>query len=89
MSTYTTDRASPFTRAVVSSMRKLWVFGPSVATSPINPDQARTYRYPEALADQSFDNTGCQLMAYIRLQEAETDVMQYYWKLLLIQFADR
>ncbi|KAL8768449.1 MAG: hypothetical protein Q9209_005355 [Squamulea sp. 1 TL-2023] len=42
MSTYTTDRASPFTRAVVSSMRKL---------------------YPEALADQSFDNTGLLLEA--------------------------
>ncbi|KAI4262109.1 MAG: hypothetical protein L6R42_002711 [Xanthoria sp. 1 TBL-2021] len=42
MSTYTTDRASPFTRAVVSSMRRL---------------------YPEALADQSFDNTGLLLEA--------------------------
>ncbi|KAL8862479.1 MAG: hypothetical protein Q9178_000976 [Gyalolechia marmorata] len=42
MSTYTTDKASPFTRAVVSSMRKL---------------------YPEALADQSFDNTGLLLEA--------------------------
>ncbi|KAL8663846.1 MAG: hypothetical protein Q9202_003532 [Teloschistes flavicans] len=42
MSTYTTDRASPFTRAVVSSMRKL---------------------YPEALADQSWDNTGLLLEA--------------------------
>ncbi|KAL8735580.1 MAG: hypothetical protein Q9166_000749 [cf. Caloplaca sp. 2 TL-2023] len=42
MGTYTTDRASPFTRAVVSSMRKL---------------------YPEALADQSFDNTGLLLEA--------------------------
>ncbi|KAL8674896.1 MAG: hypothetical protein Q9168_000699 [Polycauliona sp. 1 TL-2023] len=42
MSTYTTDRASPFTRAVVSSMRKL---------------------FPEALADQSFDNTGLLLEA--------------------------
>jgi len=26
MSTYTTDKASPFTRAVISSMRKLYVF---------------------------------------------------------------
>lgn len=42
MSTYTTDKASPFTRAVISSMRKL---------------------YPEALADQSFDNTGLLLEA--------------------------
>ncbi|KAL8633306.1 hypothetical protein Q9189_001027 [Teloschistes chrysophthalmus] len=42
MSTYTTDRASPFTRAVISSMRKL---------------------YPEALADQSWDNTGLLLEA--------------------------
>ncbi|KAI4241632.1 MAG: hypothetical protein L6R40_004465 [Gallowayella cf. fulva] len=42
MSTYTTDKASPFTRAVVSSMRKI---------------------YPEALADQSFDNTGLLLEA--------------------------
>lgn len=25
MSTYTTDKASPFTRAVISSMRRLWV----------------------------------------------------------------
>ncbi|KAL9138367.1 MAG: hypothetical protein Q9175_000407 [Cornicularia normoerica] len=42
MSTYTTDKASPFTRAVISSMRKI---------------------YPEALADQSFDNTGLLLEA--------------------------
>ncbi|KAL8874329.1 MAG: hypothetical protein Q9174_000328 [Haloplaca sp. 1 TL-2023] len=42
MSTYTTDKASPFTRAVISSMRKL---------------------YPEALADQSWDNTGLLLEA--------------------------
>ena len=60
MSTYTTDRASPFTRAVVSSMRKMYtvkVYGASQQLIKV------PRRYPEALADKSWDNTGCKSCA--------------------------
>ena len=61
MSTYTTDKASPFTRAVIRSMRKLSVLMFSESARPARADALFTCRYPEALADQSFDNTGCRL----------------------------
>lgn len=49
---------APYTRAVVSAMRKL---------------------YPEALADKSFDNTGCIAFAWLRLYSL-SDSAQYYSK---------
>lgn len=68
MSTYTTDKASPFTRAVISSMRKLYD-----QTRPFPrvryADALFTCRYPEALADQSFDNTGCWSYHYPYLED--------------------
>lgn len=64
MSTYTTDRASPFTRAVVSSMRKLLAnLTKNNHPSGIIERFAKSLfhdSYPEALADKSFDNTGCE-----------------------------
>lgn len=51
--------SSPFTRAVVNSMRKMYVV-PSGSLCLVT-DRCR--RYPEALADKSFDNTGCKLVA--------------------------
>lgn len=60
MSTYTTDKASPFTRAVISSMRRLYESDASLSRAGDRLMDCPTYRYPEALADQSFDNTGCK-----------------------------
>ena len=57
MSTYTTDKASPFTRAVVRSMRKL--LGPSREKNATGRVLSTLVRYPEALAE-GFDNTGCR-----------------------------
>ena len=60
MSTYTTDKASPFTRAVVNSMRKLCVSKKDLFAR-LKLTLFFYFRYPEALADKSFDNTGCEL----------------------------
>ena len=57
MSTYTTDKASPFTRAVVRSMRKLLVT--SRKKNAASRGLSILIRYPEALAE-GFDNTGCR-----------------------------
>lgn len=59
MSTYTTDKASPFTRAVVSSMRKLLVTVNDVQRNAASQKLSILNRYPEALAE-GFDNTGCR-----------------------------
>lgn len=58
-STYTTDKASPFTRAVVRSMRKL--YAASHCTVPV---LKLLIRYPEALAE-GFDNTGCRYRVHL------------------------
>ena len=71
MSTYTTDKASPFTRAVVRAMRRLYVLSATlflfslfgVCLGGVNKADdvvLLTFRYPEELADSSFDNTGCE-----------------------------
>ena len=57
MSTYTTDKASPFTRAVVRSMRKLLVASREKIAA--RRGLSVLIRYPEALAE-GFDNTGCR-----------------------------
>ena len=77
MSTYTTDKASPFTRAVISSMRKLYVQARPLQRERY-ADALFTCRYPEALADQSFDNTGCT--SHNRLS---FNVELIRWKVLL------
>lgn len=73
MSTYTTDKASPFTRAVVRAMRRLYVLSHCFSfpfwvclfgwVKKVKADDVVlfTFRYPEELADSSFDNTGCEL----------------------------
>ena len=63
MSTYTTDKASPFTRAVVRSMRKLLVTSCVRRTRQV-PGLSILIRYPEALAE-GFDNTGCRYRTLI------------------------
>lgn len=71
MSTYTTDKASPFTRAVVRAMRRLYVLSKFCflffffwCLGGVNADDVVlfTFRYPEELADSSFDNTGCEYL---------------------------
>ena len=62
MSTYTTDKASPFTRAVVRSMRKL--LGTSREKNATSWVLSILVRYPEALAE-GFDNTGCRYRTLI------------------------
>lgn len=52
--------ASPFTKAVVDSMRKLCVH---TWDSLPGPTLTVSHSYPEVLADQSFDNTGLLLEA--------------------------
>ena len=60
MATQTATAASPFTKAVVTSMRKLYAH---MSTLLWNITLTTSPRYPEALADKSFDNTGLLLEA--------------------------
>lgn len=64
MSTYTTDKASPFTRAVVASMRKLYALCFHLEWKWSRADVC-LLRYPEALAEKSWDNTGCEALQRI------------------------
>ena len=57
--------ASPFTQAVVRAMRKLYVFFlflyyVSDYYAFIISSSIIQLRYPESLADKTFDNTGCE-----------------------------
>ena len=64
MSTYTTDKASPFTRAVISSMRKLY-------------DKTRLFPSREPLADVLF--TFVDTLKHWQIKASITlDVRHYY-----------
>jgi hypothetical protein len=58
--------ASPFSQAVVRAMRKLYVFFLFILYYAYMLHSAyislahQSYRYPESLADKTFDNTGCE-----------------------------
>lgn len=58
MMSSSTAQSAPFAQAVVSAMRKLYVN--STFYNPTDP----FFRYPESLADKSFDNTGRMFSNY-------------------------
>lgn len=49
--------SAPFSRAVVSAMKKLWV---GTFERREVQESSPGSRYPEALADKNWDNTGCR-----------------------------
>ncbi|MCJ1403388.1 hypothetical protein MMC11_006611 [Xylographa trunciseda] len=79
MSTYTTDKASPFTRAVVSSMRKLYPEALAdksfdntglLLEAPFDPIRRQmnsvllTVDLTKAVADEAIENNHCVVVAY-------------------------
>lgn len=54
-----------------------------------NAEGLFTCRYPESLADQSFDNTGCQSFYEDSLFAYHANLKQYSWKHHLIPYDGR